>query len=595
MPENIDPTWLAWSLDKPAGEERLAAGLDRVERHYARLVDYPLERRARAEGALGVAVIGDADSRCLWPDFAEDAQVATATAYAPTGWERLCGETDPGSAPLPLARALLDRPEAAASLNAPAVIAVLDRSAARLLVAGDAIGAGRLYELRFDGGTAWSNRAGALPLFAGVEPVADPRGWRILAAASWPLADSTPLAGVRKAGPGACIWASSDGIYRKAIDGPADLAAGHGRKFSEQAEEAAAQAQALAATAGRLWGAEAEVDLSGGRDSRVVAAAAVAAGIDTRIHTSDVNPGEADVARKLVAAAPRTLDHRVKRAADSEVRPRATPLLERARNVHLIHDGMRHPQKLRGEMAMPRRRPEGATLSGHGGEIAHGFFYKNKREARRLRRGGDDALVERVMRFFAKGIGAARPDAVEEARAAVEESFERGRSLGLEGPVLLDYFYLVDRFAHRSGAGADAERVSVFTVPAFIRAAFSLTPEQRVGARLHAAMIERLVPEWSAIPFYEAEGSPMPRVRRLRLWESPDDAAAIEALLDGGGSWEELYEPDRLRDAWRELRAGGGAAKWESAFEGIAYRAAYDDYLAELSAAAAVGPPLTDG
>ena len=120
-----------------------------------------------------------------------------------------------------------------------------------------------------------------------------------------------------------------------------------------------------------------------------------------------------------------------------------------------------------------------------------------------------------------------------------------------------------------------------------------MTPKQRVDARLHEAMIERLVPEWSGIPFYAPEGSPMPRVRRLRLWESADDAAAIEALLEGGGSWEELYDGDRLRAAWRELRAGGGAAKWESAFEGIAYRAAFDDYLSELAAAASAGPPLT--
>jgi hypothetical protein len=592
MPENIDPTWLAWALDEPPAPDRIAAALDRVERHYARLVDYPLERRVRQEGPLGVAVIGDAEPRCRWPHFSEDPEIAIVTAYAPTGWEPLCGESDPRRAPLPLARALLARPrDAAEALNAPAVTAVLDRRPARLLVLGDAIGAGRLYELRFAGGSAWSNRAGALPLFTGLVPTADERGWRLLAAASWALADSTPLAGVRKAGAGALIEATPDGVRRAGADGPSALVRG-GDRLGALAGEAAERARMQALAAGRLWKQGAEVDLSGGRDSRVVAAAAIAAGIDARFHTSDVNPGEAEVARRLVAAAPRPLEHEVKRGSEREVKPREAPLLERARNVHLVHDGLRHPQKLRGEMAMPRRRPEGATLSGHGGEIAHGFFYGTHRQARRLRRGGDEALVERVLRFFAKGLGAARPEAYEEAQGAVRATLARGRDLGLDGPVLLDWFYLVDRFAHRSGVGAHAERISVFTVPAFVRAAFSLTPRQRVGARLHAAMIEALVPEWSAIPFYEAEAAAMPKVRRLRLWESPDDAAAIESLLAGGGSWEELYDADRVRAAWRELRDGGGKAKWEAAFEGIAYRAAFDDYLAVLAAAAGEGEPL---
>ena len=407
-----------------------------------------------------------------------------------------------------------------------------------------------------------------------------------------PLGHSTPLAGVRKSGLGALVEATRDGVTERERDGLRELVSGSDLRLGPLADEAAEQARSQALAASRLWDANAEVDLSGGRDSRVVAAAAVAAGIDARLHTSDVNPGEADVARQLVAAAPRPIEHDVKRATDAELKPRKTPLLERARNVHLVHDGMRHPQKLRGEMALPRRRPTGATLSGHGGEIAHGFFYKSGREARRLRRGGGGALVERVMRFFAKGIGAARPEVTEEARDEVEASLASGRELGLDGPVLLDYFYLVDRFTHRSGVGAHAERISVFTVPAFVRAAFSLSPRQRVGARLHAAMIERLVPEWAAVPFYAAESSAMPRVRRLRLWESEDDAAAIESLLETGGTWEELYDPDRVRAAWKELRAGGGAAKWETAFEGIAYRAAFDDYLSELAAAAAIGPPL---
>ena len=41
MPEKIEPTWIAYALDSPADPEALVAAIDRVEAHYAALVDYP--------------------------------------------------------------------------------------------------------------------------------------------------------------------------------------------------------------------------------------------------------------------------------------------------------------------------------------------------------------------------------------------------------------------------------------------------------------------------------------------------------------------------------------------------------------------------
>ena len=175
-----------------------------------------------------------------------------------------------------------------------------------------------------------------------------------------------------------------------------------------------------------------------------------------RFLTSDATPGEADVARALIEAAPGDLDHEVSRTEAGSATP-STELLERARNLHLLHDGVRHPQKLRGKMTLPRPRPRNATFSGHGGEIAHGFFYKNERQLKKVSR-RKKRIPDRVMRFFEKDHGAARPEAYEVALAVVEENFDAGREAGLDGPVLLDWFYLTERFAHRSGLATDSER-----------------------------------------------------------------------------------------------------------------------------------------
>jgi hypothetical protein len=321
------------------------------------------------------------------------------------------------------------------------------------------------------------------------------------------------------------------------------------------------------------------------------AAAVVAAGTPARFLTSDATPGEGDVAAALVAAAPTEMDHRIRRQTPGSATP-GTPLLERAAHLHLLHDGVRHPQKLRGKMTLPRPRPSSASFSGHGGEIAHGFFYKNRKQLRRLKR-KQDRLVKRVMRFFTKDHEAARPEAYTEAEEVIRATMDAGRDHGLKGPVLLDWFYLVDRFAHRSGVATDSERMSVFATPAFIRAAFSLTPEERLDAKLHHEVIAHLVPEWRDIPFFKAGGGRMPSIRRQRLWEVPADAEVVEEILSEGGSWTEIYDPDRAMAAWNEVRTGGGSAKWEAIFEGIVYRHTFDAHLARLADAVAQAQPLT--
>jgi hypothetical protein len=594
MPEKIEPTWVAYALDSPADIDAVTAAIDRVSRHYTALVDYRTRRHTQVGTRRGFAVITDAEPRCRWPHFASGPDVAIGTAYAPTGWGRLLGDSPVSQATLQLARAIRDAPaEAVERLTPPIVAAVLDRSTDELTVINDFIGAGRCYELDFGGGYAWSNRLGALPLFTGAEAVADGRGWLTLAAATWFLGDFTPMAGVTRVSPGSVIRATDEGVSRQQTGAVSNLVA-TGIDLGQAAEAAADGARAQALMAQELWHGGAEVDLSGGRDSRVAAAAAVAAGIDARLHTSDKTPGEAEVARELVRIAPHPLRHQIRHVEGEDATPTA-PLMQRALRLHLLHDGMRHPQKLRGDLKLPRSRPSGATLSGHGGEIAHGFFYKTRRELKEVRRGGEGAVVSRVMRFFARQHRAARDEAYDLARIQIERTVTEGSGLGVKGPTLLDWVYLMDRFPHRSGLASHAERVSIFATPAFVQAAFSLAPEQRLDAVLHREMLSRLVPAWRDVPFFKASRRSMPQIRRRRLWEHPPDALAVEQILSEDGPWTEIYAPDRVRAAWSELKRGAGRANWESVFEGVVYRAAYEEYLRIINERAGRGPRLAAG
>ena len=403
---------------------------------------------------------------------------------------------------------------------------MLDLEAERLVVANDALGAARAYEAEAGGVTAWSNRPGALVIFLGLDARADARAWRVLAAASWFLGDTAPIEGdappARRNGDRGGARRHR-GAQRR---GRSQRWVAPGGDVAELADLAMDDALAQAKGAAELWPGEAKVDLSGGRDSRLAAAAVIAAGTPARFLTSDATPGEADVARALIAAAPGELQHEVSKTEAGSATP-STELLERAANLHLLHDGVRHPQKLRGKMTLPRPRPQNATFSGHGGEIAHGFFYKNERQLKKVSRRAK-RVPERIMRFFTKDHEAARPEAYEEAAVDRRRGARRRRgSAGLDGPVLLDWFYLTDRFAHRSGLATDSERISVFATPGFIRASFALEPEDRLTDRLHLEMIGRLVPEWRDQPFFEAPKAKTPTIRRDRLWEIERDAVRL--------------------------------------------------------------------
>jgi hypothetical protein len=335
-----------------------------------------------------------------------------------------------------------------------------------------------------------------------------------------------------------------------------------------------------------LFDRRVQIDLSGGRDSRLSAAAACAAAIEHHLRTGDKVPGEVAIAKRLVEAAPRRLRHRISRPEHG--RPQ-DELRERLRNLHYVHDGMRQAQEVRTRTSLPRPvTPLRPVLSGHGGELAHGFYYASSAQLREIRAGGERGILKRLERAGRRQAAAARAGGYDLYRSELEQILDQGRALGLTGPTLLDYFYLTQRFAFRSGLGARSGRYSCCGTPAFVRAAFDLTPEERLENKLHLAVIGRLVPEWREVPFLKAEDAGrLPTVHRARIWEKPGHAEAVgEMLATEDGGWAEIFQPQVVRRMWRKARAGKGHRHYEGVFEQVVWRVGFEDHLDKLARAA---------
>jgi hypothetical protein len=584
----IEEVWLAYALDRAEPRERLADRVGRVEAHYASLVADPLRRSDSLGPNHGLALWRRDDPRLLWELWGSDDDGAAAFSAPPSGWGALVSEDAPGAA-LPLARTLAAAPDRLGDLNPPFVMGYRAGGEGSLTIVNDAAGAGRLYELGFEGGRVWSNRLGALPLFAGIPPAPDERAWRVFAAAGWFLGSTTPIEGAAKVPPGSVITVRErEGgvqVEHRETDVRGGLVAPRRARLRDSAEEAGAAAVAMARDFGRAWSVPIEISLSGGRDSRVSAAAAVAAGIDATFSTTDQDPGEVEVVRELIAAAPTAMEHEI-----VHPEPEQAPeddFAERVRAIHLVHDGMRNPQEVRRPTELPHSMRLAPTLSGHGGELGHGFYYGRRPKLRRIRRAGAEGPIDQLERNARRRHSAAVPEAYDEYLEECELTLAEGRAHGLDGPVLLDWYYLAQRLPYRSGLGARSGRASACVTSAFIRGAFDLSPRQRLGAKLHRPLIAAAVPEWRRVPFFTGVSGPMPEIRRRRIWERPGEAAAVEEMIASERAWPEMLRADAIRPMWDEVRAGGGSRDWEHVFDRLAWRVTFEDHLRTLAERAA--------
>lgn len=599
MAEVIDPIWIAWASADPQTREATQARLWRVREHYANAgAPGPLIARGWSDGRVGLAALALRDRETSWPGTWADDRVIGAFGYVPLTHEEGAAPAAGEEAARRWTREILTAPDSLpARALAPFVAGAIDRGSGRLVIVNDMLGAGRLYEGAAGPLTAWSNRLGAVPLFLGQPPSPSLLGWRLFAAMAWFIGRPTAMEGVERVSAGTVIEVAEGHVRRRAtgaLDAAlADLSAPRG----ELVERAVEGMQAAARGAAARDGLPLRVDLSGGRDSRLAAAAAIAAGVEARLVTSDLVPGEADVARQLVARLSDPPEHDVRWGGEERKRYERDAL-ERARAVHLVHDGMRHAAKLRGKNELPQPMPRGTTVSGHGGEIAHGFYLASEGAMSRVAGGGPEAALARLREAARRSHRGAREDVYEAADEQIRASLARGVELGLDPPRLLDWFYLTERFTHRSGLAADSGRANLFASEPFIRAAFSLAPDERLGAALHREAIARLVPEWRDVPFF-VKRKPKPRrlsLRALRgpggpadkrspIWEGRD-GEVLDRLIAAGGAWSELYDPDRARDLRERVRRGDENAHYQDVFEGIVYREAFGPHLDLLARAA---------
>jgi asparagine synthase (glutamine-hydrolysing) len=266
--------------------------------------------------------------------------------------------------------------------------------------------------------------------------------------------------------------------------------------------------------------------LSGGKDSRLIAASLVAAGRVPRFATNNDIPAEGETARELVRILSEkrgiTIDHTVKLAAQP-ANVFAHGLRDRVVRLQHRYD-YQFPYTYAVRPALAELLPDKAdraNITGAGGELATGYWYAKPDD-----KPEPDEIV--ALNHLVPDVTGIDPAAVEQERERVLAILQRGKDLGVQGPHMCDYLYLVERVRRWYSSAYSLSMITPFLHPAMVAVMFSLTAEQKRDRVLHTSLTDRLVPEWADVP-YVTGYSPTSTVPKV--WEG-DGLKVIADLID---------------------------------------------------------------
>jgi asparagine synthase (glutamine-hydrolysing) len=311
----------------------------------------------------------------------------------------------------------------------------------------------------------------------------------------YPVGAATPFSGVRALG--------SDTALRLA-DG--QLAVGRARPRKEQPAGADGVAGALTEAVRPLGGADAPVELSltGGKDSRLVAAALAAARVPFRARTHGF-AGHPDVVVAGLIAGQLGVAHTVTQPRPPGV-PDEADVLRRLRAAVLVSDGMLSAFENVG-WPDPRAADGPAEAGGHGGELLRGGYAQAAwRTPAALGAVAAPltaaAAAELFRRMTTRRLSLLRPGP---ARAYLASLAPQAAALARGPLAALDDFYLVNRAGRWSAAARQAYLIrSPLLQPLFadpvVRAARAVPLRDRMSDRLHRDVLGLLCPGLLGLP-----------------------------------------------------------------------------------------------
>jgi hypothetical protein len=548
---------LAWFADHMVPDDLLAVRKERFTAAAGPLIpsSYGEQRIHGRDWAVTVQHAQPGPFR--WPIFAGRDRVTAVSLGLPVG-------IDTSGGPVSLASRLLRGADVHAEVVPPFSLIALEGDD-RFAIQQDWLGMGRLFTASEDGITAFCNRPSLLAAFLWGRQEPDLEGWRSYTAAGHFGGDSSPIRGVRLMRPGERFtgqrhpdggWRLTSEIRRSADDLVAEGAAAQAHGPDAAVEQVSEGLLTIANSVDDLYTGDITIGLSGGKDSRLIAASFLAGGRPVGFSTNVDAPAEGETAQELmrIIREQRGLEppHRLSRVGDP-ANVLAASLYSRTTRLQSRYDYQFPSSYLaRPVVAQQLPVPRAASISGVGGELAVAYWYPDD-SSRDLDR--DVARTTAMTRLnSAVPAGTMDPDAYAFECTRVAAIADRAEDLGLQGQAITDYVYLIERVRRWYSSAYLFGVVTPFLSPAFVSASFALTAAQKRQWTLHRGALDRFVPEWSCVPFIS--GATVGKSTAAKVWDG-DGAWTISGLLDTtGGPLTEMIRPAAVREALENCVAG---------------------------------------
>ena len=314
-------------------------------------------------------------------------------------------------------------------------------------------------------------------------------------------------------------------------------------------------------------GVPVELSLTGGKDSRLVAAALTAAQVPFRARTHGF-ASHPDVIVAAMIADRLGVEHVVTepRAATPEQAPDEADLLARLRSAVLVSDGMLSAFENVGRPD-PRVNADPVQTGGHGGELLRGGYAPAAWSDRRpfwgpARAWSEARGVELFRRMVTRRLGLVRPAVAREYLASLAP-FAAALP---RGPLrTLDDFYLINRAGRWSAAARQAylirePLIQPFFADRVVQAARAVRLPDRITDRLHRGVLAELCPDLLDLPLAGSVWKSGPRIAPVRAAAGPAGPAGPPGHA-GASDWRRTYGDQMarlLRDYALDFGAAGG-------------------------------------
>lgn len=564
---------MAYMFRSSQSAEQLRIRAEAVEHHLSGLYNCPLTRHWVGDERSGLLYWKATEIDVDWEFFARRGEEALLW----TGVPGLAGGPESGVDAFRLGRQVLEGSVPAESLGSP--FSVLSWTNGAVSVANDVYGLARVFHYSFRGGEIWTTRPGAAHVFMAERAQKNETAWSSMAALGWALRGETQLGRGRQVPPATRIrsWADSSGqVHSEDLQDFSEWFTGaRARELPSPAEMAEGMGRYI--DGARRWPQPVAADLSGGKDSRAIAAVGISSGAITQVRTIDTDPEEARVAHELISRVKTPVHHRVegKKRTSRPVEVLTANLLSQ----HRAWEGRYLAGTAFNSGGFTNfGKVKAARFNGLGGEVSNGGNLLDS-WADRLKGREAGAGLDR-MRAMIRGTGSASVSARDQTEALLKEWGEAAADLGLNSAYqILDLIYAWDRMPNWSAPYSTPHTLTPYYSAPLIQVGVQRVGDPVPDGASQTALISASMPQWLDIPYYKGTRSARatPYLWELENWGQIRDLAQT-CVADC-----RTFHPDAVSIVLRHIEDGSAGKRDEVLLYRLLWEVTFDQYIIELN------------